>query len=85
MNKLDKLKELLDMEYSWPAEYKFKFIVPAEKLEELKTILGEEELVLRPSSNGKYVSVTVKMQLSSGGEVILIYDKVQSIEGILSF
>ena len=76
---LDKLKELLDQEYNWPAEYKFKFILPHCKLSELIAIIGEEGISCRLSGNGKYVSVTLVRQLLSGGEVVMIYKSVQHL------
>ena len=56
---LERLKNVLDEHYDGDFEYTFKFIVPFGKLEELKTILNEHNLIERSSRNGKYISVTM--------------------------
>ena len=37
----DKLKKLLDEQYSWPCEYIFKFVVPNEHVEHLRILFQE--------------------------------------------
>jgi uncharacterized protein len=78
------LKQLLDNEYIWPSKYIFKFVVRADKLKELKEIVGEEGLSEKESSKGKYISLTIVRNMSSSEEVINFYEKVYVIEGIIA-
>lgn len=79
-----KFKALLDETYIWPAYFPFKFIIFPEYLEELKELLNNAELNLKHSKNGKYISVSTDMKISSSEEVIYIYEKVKKIKDIIS-
>ncbi len=79
----EKLKELLDTEYIWPAEYTFKFIVSSERLGELVEILGNG-VIVKESAKGNYVSVTLPAIMDSSDEVLNIYKKVARVEGVIS-
>ena len=78
------LKELLDNEYTWPADYTFKFVVTADKLLELKKIVGKEGLSEKASSKGKYISLTILRKMNSSEDVIEFYEKVYVIDGIIA-
>lgn len=80
----EKMRQLLDLEYQWPATYSFKFIVPAHRVEQLIEKLGEGELVKKNSRTGKYISVTIHKKMTSTEEVIEIYQNVSSVEGVIS-
>jgi putative lipoic acid-binding regulatory protein len=80
----NKFKILLDENYSWPAEYTYRFVIPFTELSELERILAKEEVTVKPSQNGKYLSVVVKMEMNNSEEVISIYKKVSNIKGIIS-
>lgn len=88
MNQLDdklvKLKAMLDETMEWPNHYMFKFIVPVDKKESLIALIGDADVSIRPSKKGNYMSVTVKKHLQSSEDVITIYLRVSSIEGIIS-
>ena len=75
---------LLDDQHSWPCEYIFKFVVKAEKVNELKDIVGEEGLSFKMSSQGKYLSLTIKRVMNSGLEVVEFYEKAYSVDGIIT-
>lgn len=81
-----KFRALLEEQYEWPAHYTFKFIVPTSKLGELKDLLREDwaEISERASRKGNYTSVTVKMKRKGPDEVIVVYEKVSCIEGLVS-
>ncbi len=81
---IERFKALLDEHHIWPTEYLFKFVILAEQIEELKYILLEEDLSIKPSKNGKYVSVSLEKVFNSSHEVILIYEKAWTIKGIIS-
>jgi putative lipoic acid-binding regulatory protein len=83
-----KLKDSLEATTKFPSEYLYKFIVPAKgnqviEIEELfKDTLAK--ISFKESKTGKYVSVSIKVTLSSSLEVISNYRKAEKIEGIIS-
>ncbi len=79
-----KLKLLLDESYEWPCEYLFKFIVPIEQLPNIIDLLKGFNIEEKPSSKGKYISVSAKKVLNSSEEVLKIYELVKVIKGIIS-
>jgi putative lipoic acid-binding regulatory protein len=84
MESMEKLKELLDESYSWPAPYLFKFIVPTTSLEELEKLISKHLMTQKPSKNGKYTSVSITVKCQSSQEVLDFYEKVSVIPGIIS-
>lgn len=79
-----KLKLLLDESYEWPTEYLFKFIVPMDQLPRIIVILNGFNIEEKPSTGGKYISVSAKKVLNSSEEVLKIYESVKVIKGIIS-
>jgi len=78
-----KFRELLDANYCWPCVFPFKFIVPAEKLQEILILFPDAEPVCRSSRTGKYVSVTIHQHVCSSEEVARIYELVGKTEGAI--
>jgi len=78
-----RFKTLLDEQNEWPTRYTFKFIVPAEQLEEVKAVFGGHPVRVRASSKGTYKSVTAQMQVDSSQAVVDVYKEASSIEGII--
>ena len=83
-SKEKKFKELLDNQYKWPADYLFKFIVTKECKEELLTVLGGHRAIEKPSSKGKYVSVSLRIMMKSSDDVMEVYRKASKVESVLS-
>jgi len=79
-----RFQELLDDQNDWPTQYTFKFIAPAGRLDELKTVFGEHPVRVRESSKGNYKSVTAHIQMSSSDEVIAIYEEASGIEDVIA-
>lgn len=77
-------KEKLDDIHDFPALYMFKFIVTEDKKEEVKKLFPLSELSYKPSSKGKYISVTANVMMPSSDQVIEIYKQAQQIEGIIA-
>lgn len=77
-------QELLDDQTEWPSEYLFKFIVPKDDLEDLKSVFGHVEVEERASRKGNYISVTTRMEMHSSDEVIAIYKAAGAIDGVIS-
>lgn len=80
-----KFRELLDAEYSWPARYTFKFVVPSGQIDEVKQLFDTNaEIREKESSGGKYTSVTINVEMSNANQIIDIYTRASVIEGIIS-
>ena len=82
--RLQDLKRALDVSTSWPAEYVFKFIVPAGELNHLLALLDGFPYSTRESSSGRYVSVTCEVEMDSSDSVIEVYQRTASVQGLLS-
>ena len=81
-----KLKEMLEVDFKWPHLYMFKFIVPfsPESIKQTEALFSDDaKIILRESKNLKYMSVTAKQLMVSPKEVIDVYEKAESIEGIM--
>jgi len=77
-------KEKLEEQYSWPALYMFKFIVPKGQEEKVKLLFPSNEVTMKASKQGNYISVTAKVMAGSSDEIIRIYEEAYLIEGIIS-
>jgi putative lipoic acid-binding regulatory protein len=77
-------KEKLESFGTFPMPYLFKFIVPFGKEAEITAIFPDEEVILKPSSGGKYISTTIHMQVESADQVIGLYERAARIEGVIS-
>ncbi len=84
----ERLRQQLADDTSWPAQYLYKFIVPAEleKIAEIEAIFNGMEAVIntRDSSKGTYTSVSIKVKMASPDAVIKKYLEVSNIEGVIS-
>lgn len=78
-------QEKLDQHYAWPSLYMFKFIVPADKRDELQRLFPLHVTTTEKNSEkGKYISLTYQMMMPSSESVIAVYKKVSVIEGIVA-
>lgn len=77
-------KEKLESFGTFPMPYLFKFIVPFGKEGEIAAIFPGEEVILKPSSGGKYISTTIHKEVLSADQVIGLYEKAACIEGVIS-
>src|SRR4051812_26295666 len=82
--KLKTLKDLLDKEYDWPADYLFKFIVTQGQAEQVTSMFTSGEISVRESSKGKYISVSIQIMMNSSDEIIHIYEKAARIPGVIA-
>lgn len=81
---ISSFKEKLDAETSFPSLYMFKFIVPSGKEDEIAALLPNNEMTLKSSSKGNYVSATIQAMMPSSDAIIEIYRKASNIEGVIS-
>lgn len=84
MTDQQRFSEVLDEHHEWPGPYTFKFIVPAAKVEDVEALFVAGAPRRRASKNGKYISVTVRLQMSSSAEVIAIYQRAYAIQGLMA-
>ncbi|ARA95105.1 DUF493 domain-containing protein [Rhodothermaceae bacterium RA] len=80
----DRFQSLLDDQIDWPSPYLFKFIVPRAEVDALRALFGEEQMQMRHSRKGNYVSVTARMIMQSSDDVIAVYKAAARVEGVIS-
>ncbi|MBT3449696.1 MAG: DUF493 domain-containing protein [Bacteroidetes Order II. Incertae sedis bacterium] len=80
----DDFKNLLEDQYDFPSLYLFKFIAPKEQMADLKEVFIGNDIDVKASSKGKYQSVTSRILVDSSQEIIDIYQRAGSIEGVIS-
>lgn len=78
------LKEKLDQQYSWPSLYMFKFIVAKGEEDKVLHLFPQNDVAVKESKNGNYVSVTAKVMMCSSDDIIKIYEEAYKIEGVIS-
>ncbi|HNX43189.1 MAG TPA: hypothetical protein PLJ84_00070 [Bacteroidales bacterium] len=83
---LERLRILLEKNFSWPSVYMFKLIIPADNriFAMVKNLFPEEaRFFIRNSKSGKYIIITVKELMLNPEEVIARYREALEIEGII--
>tara|TARA_B100001287_G_scaffold133628_1_gene112511 strand:+ start:13548 stop:13811 length:264 start_codon:yes stop_codon:yes gene_type:complete len=86
MDEFESLKAKLE-QTDFPQVYFFKFIVPntndnVAKVSALYT--KDTQVQMKPSSSGKFISMSAKQVVLSVDDIISIYKKASVIEGIIS-
>jgi hypothetical protein len=81
---LEGLKRALKAYQSWPSVYVFKFIVPSAELNHLLALLDGLPYTTRSSSSGRYVSVTIEVEMPCADDVIAVYLRTAGIKGLVS-
>lgn len=85
-SKFDKaaFKEKLEAVGQFPMVYMFKFIVPNGREQEVGVLFPRNEMNLKPSSGGKYVSTTIQIMVENADQIIGIYEQAAKIEGVIA-
>lgn len=85
---LKRLETQLEGHGTWPQVYMFKFIILDNNRNYaiLRSIFGDDEskFTVRQSSEGKYISVTVKEMMISPAEIIERYRRASIIDDIIA-
>jgi len=72
----------------FPSDYLFKFIVPSDEnqVNEVENLFNNMGAVIntKKSKTGKYVSVSIVLNIESADSVIEFYQKAERIKGIIS-
>lgn len=82
----DKLKSQLE-ELNWPDVYLFKFIVPndSETIAKISALFNDSsEVVMHPSRNGNYISISAKELMLDVDSIIEKYVIAAQIKGVIS-
>ena len=83
-----KLQWKLEDTTQFPSDYLFKFIVPASdnQVEEVENLFNNKGAVIntKKSKTGKYVSVSIVLNIENAATVIEYYQKAAKIKGIIS-
>lgn len=83
-----KLKNRLEETTKFPSDYLFKFIVPSKEnqVEEVESLFDNIGAVIntKKSKTGKYVSVSIVLNVENADSVIEYYLKAEKIKGIIS-
>lgn len=83
-----RLKEKLEENTIFPAEYLYKFIVPTheDKIAQMYKVFDgkKAEISTNNSSSGKYTSFSIKIWVETSDEIIHLYQKAGKIAGIIS-
>ena len=86
MEEFESLKAQLE-QTDFPQVYFFKFIVPNknDNVARVSALYSSDTQVkMKPSSSGKFISMSAKQVMLSADEVIGIYKKASAIDGIIS-
>lgn len=82
-----KFKERLVETTSFPSDYSFKFIYPTkeETMNEIKEIFknANPKYDYKASKNRKYTSISVEIFATDADQVILFYQEVAKIQGVI--
>lgn len=72
----------------WPAEYLYKFIVPAkeENVAFIESTFNNMGAIIKTtkSKNGNFISVSINVIMKSSDDIIQKYQEVSTVEGIIS-
>ncbi len=80
-------QEKLEKQLGFPTVYMFKFIVQVDhrKIALIESLFSSEaDIHTKMSNNGKYISITAKEVVISAAEIIEVYKKAATIEGVIS-
>lgn len=84
MKTREEMRALLDSHHQWPSHYTFKFIVPEAQVAEVAALFPGVELVTRPSSKGRFSSVSFSLEVASAEAVLLVYDRAKTVPNLIA-
>lgn len=84
MSVTERLKKLLEEHHTDAFSYHFKFIMPLTSVEEFSKLIPGIQTTSRMSSNSKYVSISFDFQAQNAQQVVDIYNRLQTIPGLIA-
>jgi putative lipoic acid-binding regulatory protein len=79
------LKAALDKAVVFPTVYTFKFIVPRSQVNHLIALMDGHRYTQRESSAGRFVGLTFEAMMTSSDDIVAVYERAATVDGILSF
>lgn len=83
-SKYHSLKQKLAQEAQYPLKYMYKFILPTERVHELKSYFEHAEISIKQSGKGTYSSFTAITIELSADDIINKYQSLENIKGLMS-
>jgi putative lipoic acid-binding regulatory protein len=80
----ESLKVRLDEFHVFPTVYTFKFVMKVELVEQFVPLLAGWKYSVRNSAAGRHVSITADLPMASSDDVIALYRRAATIEGVIS-
>lgn len=83
----DNLRNELNKSKTWPIVYMFKFIIPADSKKQAlveSKFSDDSVMTKKESTNGKYMSITIKEVMLDADSIIAKYMELEGIEGLIS-
>ena len=80
----DSFREKLELQYTWPSLYTFKFIVPQGNEKKVRELFPGTEVIEKKSRKGNYISLTARLMAESSDAIISVYQKAHGIEGLIA-
>jgi len=84
----DNLKATIDETTEFPSKYLYKFIIPnvKERLEKVQNIFNYGGAVIdtRESKTGKFISISILIEMQNSAIIIEKYKEADQVEGIIS-
>ena len=80
----ESFRSSLDANYTWPASFTFKFIVPQKECPQLLARFSVEPTKANASSSGRFTSYTFDLPMNSSQDVLDTYAAVSDIPGLIS-
>jgi len=78
---------LLEKEYTWPDFYKFRFICAANSkdnlLQKINQFQNIERLLITPSAQDHYFSISFRLYVIKSEEVVQIYRHLSIVPGVI--
>jgi len=84
---IEKFRELLSNNTTWPMLYYFKFIVQnnQQKLDQVKDLFADpSSITYNTSRDIKFISLSCKQLMPDAESIIAIYEKANLVDGLIA-
>ena len=84
---IEKFRELLSKNTTWPMLYYFKFIIHnnQEKLDQVKNLFADPATITYNTSRDiRFISLSCKQLMPDAESIIAIYEKANLVDGLIA-
>jgi len=84
---IEKFRELLSKNTTWPLLYYFKFIIHnnQQKLDQVKELFADPSAITYNTSRDiKFISLSCKQLMPDAESIIAIYEKANLVDGLIA-